>query len=115
MDSEIKLIELLKRKYPKVLFSYNDIFFNYKCDILDSEELNLINEANEKIKDSIIKYLQETQEEINNFIENDEECHETICYKNIKEFNNSEISELYYINHIDIFPELTLNVSNYSL
>ncbi len=113
MDSQIKLIELLKNKYPKVLFSYNNIFFNYKCDVLNEKELNLINEANQQIKDSIIKYLQDSQEEINKFIEEEEKSLQTVCYKNISDFSLTEISELYYINHMDLFPELTLNVENY--
>lgn len=115
MDSEIKLIDVLKTKYPKVLFSYNNIFFNYKCDVLNEEELKLITEANQKIKESIIKYLQDSQEEINQFIEEEEVCEQTVCYKNINDFSLTEISDLYFINHMDLFPELTLNVKNYTI
>ena len=114
MKGKNNIIEKLKKKYPQKIFTYDNVFFNYKCDVLNEEELKSINEANKEIKESIISYIKTTQEEINEYIKENKDGDCFICYKNINDLSNTNLSKLYFENNIHLFPELTLNVYTYS-
>ena len=113
MTGKNKLIDKLHRKYPKKIFSYDNVFFTYKCDVLNDKELNLINQANEKIKNSIVSYIKETQEGINDYINQEDITNNITCYRHIDTLSNEKISKLYFENNIHLFPELTLNAQSY--
>jgi hypothetical protein len=113
MTSKINLIEKLNNKYPKNVFTYDNVFFNYKCNILNECELKEVNQANKEIKISIVNYIKETQKDINEYLKELKECHDPISYENIHELSNSNISKLYFENNIHLFPELTLNAVSY--
>lgn len=109
MENKNTLINQLNEKYPNILFTYNNVFFNYRCDKLNENEISSIEIANKEIKDSIIQYFKETQIVINELIDSEER----VYFNDLNELSLSQISDMYFEHSLQYFPNLTLNVFNY--